>query len=80
MEDATSLDQAAQSALHANIAEKGDRAYYYAHKRKETGEAPAPLPEPCLLAKEIVVPEETPVSISTYQFLDEDKVSTRLGQ
>lgn len=69
-----------ESALQANIKTKEANSYYYAHKKKETGEAPAPMPVH-------VVIEETPITtpaiqieaISVYQFLDDgDKVKVYL--
>jgi hypothetical protein len=65
----------ATSALHANIEAKKDTSYYYAHKLRETGEQPAPLPVPELLNVEVRALAEATEAITTYQFLDDgDKV------
>ncbi|KAK3268484.1 hypothetical protein CYMTET_23022 [Cymbomonas tetramitiformis] len=40
-----------QNALQRNQEKKGQNSYYYAHKRRDTGEEAAPMPEPKLLHK-----------------------------
>eukprot|EP00877_Chromochloris_zofingiensis_P003744 jgi/Chrzof1/13370/Cz07g30150.t1 len=63
-----------KSALHANIEEKQDLAYYYAHREKDTGEAPAPPPVHVPIHQttaETIVQYQT---IFDYQFLDDGKV------
>jgi hypothetical protein len=65
--------QEQHSALQANIAAKKDLAYYFAHKQRETGEPPAPLPVPQVLHVEVRQADEALQleTITTYQFLDD---------
>jgi hypothetical protein len=69
-----------ESALQANIKQKEANSYYYAHKKKETGEEPAPMPVHVVLeTTPIVAPAVQVEAISVYQFLDDgDKVKIYL--
>lgn len=62
-----------KSALQANIEEKGNNAYYYAHAKKVTGEQPAPPPVHVVLETRVEQLSEPVDTIFNYQFLDEDK-------
>lgn len=66
-------EQAKLSALQDNIARNGTQSYYYAHKVRNTGEAPAPLPVHEVLEVAALAPTEVTEAIFTYQFLDDDK-------
>ena len=72
MNNAPEQEQA-DSALQANIKSKEANSYYYAHKKKETGEAPAPMPVHVVLeATTVSTPQITNEAICTYQFMDDD--------
>ena len=64
------------SALEHNIECKQARSYYYAHKRKETADQPAPLPVHVPLdvvqSAPACQPEPLSDSIFHYQFADEE--------
>lgn len=75
-QDACTAEMQRLSALEANIEGKGQHSYYYAHKRKDTGEEPAPLPVAVVLERCVEAPTELFTTIFSYQFLDE-KVCVR---
>lgn len=62
----------ALSALRENIKQKQGNAYYYAHATRDTGEAPAPMPQHVVLERTVSVQEETTEAISSYQMLDDE--------
>ncbi|MEW5313925.1 MAG: hypothetical protein WDW38_005456 [Sanguina aurantia] len=70
---ATEGNPSAHSKLRSNIEGKGQHSYYYAHKRKDTGEEPAPLPVAVVLERSVQAPVELFATIFSYQFLDEKR-------
>mmetsp|Transcript_3299 Transcript_3299/g.7221 ORF Transcript_3299/g.7221 Transcript_3299/m.7221 type:complete len:164 (-) Transcript_3299:465-956(-) len=68
----TSSSNSNLSALQDNIQRNGGQSYYYAHKPRNTGEAPAPPPVHTVLEKQVVELPENVETIFQYQFLDDD--------
>eukprot|EP00798_Chlamydomonas_sp_ICE-L_P025434 gene25434-11094_t len=65
-----------KSALQDNIEKNGAQSYYFAHAKRDTGEAPAPLPVHTVIGNLVFSPDELVVTetIFSYQFLDDGKV------
>lgn len=64
-----------KSALEDNIEKNGAQSYYFAHAKRNTGEAPAPMPVHTVIEKTTITDDHLATeTIFGYQFLDDDKV------
>lgn len=61
-------------ATQANIQEKADRSYYYAHRPRATSEEPAPPPVHVVLERTTVEAGPAVVTVFNYAFADEGDV------
>lgn len=62
------------TATQANIQEKADRSYYYAHRARVTSEEPAPPPVHVVLERTTVEAGPAVVTVFNYAFADEGDV------
>ncbi|EFJ46490.1 hypothetical protein VOLCADRAFT_105478 [Volvox carteri f. nagariensis] len=64
----------AKNALQANIEEKRERSYYYAHAPRSTSEEPAPPPVPVVLERSVAEVTPSVVTIFNYAWADDGEV------
>ncbi|GLI67551.1 hypothetical protein VaNZ11_011778 [Volvox africanus] len=63
--------QYTKNALQANIEDKREQSYYYAHAPRGMSEAPAPLPVPVILERSTAEVPPAIVTIFNYAWVDE---------
>ncbi|GIL57308.1 hypothetical protein Vafri_12556 [Volvox africanus] len=63
--------QYSKNALQANIEDKREQSYYYAHAPRGTSEEPAPLPVPVVLERSTAEVPPAIVTIFNYAWADE---------